>query len=70
VHDLPLHQQRTMCLQRHEALPQFALAFLNKASQPCSLVACSYQYVAETMIFEDLLYKIQLWPALVQKEDA
>jgi len=40
---------------RPKALPHFALAFRNKASQqmvvcmaPCSLVACSYQCVVKT----------------------
>ena len=62
-----LLQQPTTFLQQHEALPHFALKFLNKASQkmvfwitPCSLIAYSYQYVVETLIFDQLLYEIQL----------
>jgi hypothetical protein len=77
MYDLPLHQQRTMFPQQDCALPHFTLAFLYKASQQTviwimtsSLVACSYQHVVEIIIFEYLSYKIQLWPALVQKEDS
>jgi len=61
--------------KRPKALSNFALAFRNKVSQqmvvctaPCSLVACSYQCVVKTLIFDNFLYKIQLRLDLARKE--